>query len=221
VAPEEIGTYEGYWKLRNVKGEGFGVGLYSKAFWVRINVVEGAGMMFDFNNRANQAAWGSGKSPVDYIDLGGKILNFDTPGSTGDAYVGLLDQQFLEGGRISGILLATYPPQGDDRYVVGRFPSYKVNGGDLLFGRVGLVTNPNGNCGKGDVTFRINLMVGGDPATRTTLWEWDEVCDGNMKSFEIDLDDYKGQTVQIFLVVISKNDSDDNYAVWDSLSIHR
>jgi hypothetical protein len=221
VAPQETGTYEGFWKIRNVKGEGFGVGAFSKAFWVRINVVEGAGMMFDFNIRANQAAWGSGKSPVDYIDLGGKILNFDAPGDDGDAYVGLLDQQFLEGGRISGILLATYPPQGVDRYVIGRFPNYKVNGGDLLFGRVGLVTNASGNCGKGDVTFRINLMQGGDPATRVTLWEWDEVCDGNMKSFEIDLDDYKGQTVQIFLVVISNNDSDNNFAVWDSLSIHR
>ncbi|MEJ2448839.1 MAG: hypothetical protein P8Y37_12990, partial [Anaerolineales bacterium] len=76
-------------------------------------------------------------------------------------------------------------------------------------------------CGSGDVTFRINLMVDGDPSTRTTLWEWDEVCDGNMKSFEIDLDDFAGDTVQIFLVVISNNESNDNLAVWDSLSIHR
>jgi len=222
VAPEEIGTYQGNWKLRNVRGEGFGIGEYSKAFWVKINVVEGAGMMFDFNIRADEAAWGSGSSPVDYIDLGGEILDFDQPPvDEDDPYVALLDQQFLEGGRISGILLVTYPPRGAGKYIIGRFPSYTVNGGDLLFGRVGLTTNSKGSCGNGDVTYRINLMVDGDPATRTTLWEWDEVCDGEMKSFEIDLDSYKGESVQIFLVVIANTNSNDNLAVWDSLSIHR
>jgi hypothetical protein len=57
VAPEETGTYQGFWKLRNVKGDGFGVGEFNKAFWVQINVVEGAGMMFDFNIYADEAAW--------------------------------------------------------------------------------------------------------------------------------------------------------------------
>lgn len=221
VAPEETGTYQGFWKLRNVKGEGFGVGEYSKAFWVKINVVEGAGMMLDFNVRADEAAWGSGSVPVDYVDLGGDILTFDKPGDPGDPYVALLDQQFLEGGRISGILLAAYPPRGAGKYVIGRFPNYKVNGGDLLFGRVGLSTNSNGVCGDGNVKFRIGLMVGGDPATLVTLWDWNEVCDDQMKSFEIDLDDYKGEVAQIFLVVIANNDSSNNFAVWDSLSIHR
>ena len=184
VAPQETGVYQGFWKLRNVKGEGFGVGEFSKAFWVKINVVEGAGMMLDFNIRADEAAWGSGSVPIDYMDLGGDILNFDHPGDPDDAYVALLDQQFLEGGRISGILLAAYPPRGAGKYIIGRFPNYKVNGGDLLFGRVGLSTNSNGVCGDGDVTFRINLMVEGDPATMVTLWDWSEVCDYQMKSFE-------------------------------------
>jgi hypothetical protein len=178
-------------------------------------------MMLDFNVRASDAAWGSGSVPVDYVDLGGDILNFDYPGDPEDPYVGLLDQQFLEGGRISGILLAAYPPQGAGKYIIGRFPNYKVNGGDLLFGRVGLSTNANGICGDGDVTFRINLMMGGDPSTMVTLFDWNEICDNQLKSFEIDLDDYKGEQVQIFLVVISNTDSTANFAVWDSLSIHR
>lgn len=221
VAPQETGTYQGFWKLRNVKGEGFGVGEFSKAFWVKINVVEGAGMMMDFNSRADEAAWGSGSVPIDYIDLGGNFLNFDFQADPADPYVALLDQQFLEGGRISGVLLAAYPPRGAGNYVIGRFPDYKVNGGDLLFGRVGLISNPNGVCGDGNVTFRINLMVGGDPSTLVTLWDWNEVCDNQLKPFEIDLDDYKGETVQIYLVVISNSASAENFAVWDSLSIHR
>jgi len=221
VAPQETGSYQGFWMLRNVKGEGFGVGSFSKAFWVEINVVEGSGMMFDFNARADEAAWGRGSVPVDFNDLGGKILNFDQQGDTGDPYVALLNQQFLEGGRISGVLLATYPPQGKGKYIIGRYPDYKVNPGDLLFGRVGLTTKANGNCGDGNVDYWISLMVDGDPETLVNLWEWNEICDNQMKSFEINLDPYKGEIVQLFFVVIANTGSADNLAVWDSLSVHR
>jgi hypothetical protein len=221
VAPFETGAYEGNWKLRNVKGDGFGIGEFSKAFWVKINVVEGAGMMFDFNSRAQDAAWGSGNLPLDYVDLGGKIIPFDYQAEPEDAFVALEENQTLEGGRVSGILISTYPPVGEDNYIIGRFPDYKVNAGDLLFGRVGLKANKSGICGNGDVDYRIDIMAGGDPATLVNLFEWNEVCDDRMKSFEIDLDDYKGETVKIFLVVIANNNSSKNMAVWDSLSIHR
>jgi hypothetical protein len=177
--------------------------------------------MFDFEAQADQAAWGSGSTPVDYLNLGGKILYFDQPGDSVDAYVALQDEQFLEEGDVSDVVLVTYPPQGAGKYIIGRFPDYKVNSGDLLFGRVGLAEDNSGSCGDGDVTYRINLMINGDPLARTTLWDWREVCDSRMKSFEIDLDSYQGQTVQIFLVVIANSDSDDNRAIWDSLSIHR
>jgi hypothetical protein len=118
-------------------------------------------------------------------------------------------------------VLAAYPPQGRGKYIIGRFPSYKVNSGDLLFGRVGMTTDISGSCGSGDVSFRITIMIAGDPSTRTTLWEWDELCDSQLKSFEIDLDSYQGENVEIFLVVIANTDSAENMAVWDSLSIHR
>ncbi len=221
IAPQEPGMYQGNWKIRNVKGDGFGVGTYSKAFWVKINVVEGAEMMFDFNIHANEAVWGSGSIPVDTIDLGVDSLTFDHQGAPGDPYVSLENEQNLEGGKISGILLSAYPPVGKGNYIIGRFPDYIVKAGDFLFGRVGLITNPDGNCGNGDVNFRINLITGGDPSTVTTLGEWHEICDDLMKSLEIDLDNYKGDTVQIFLSVIANTNSEKNFAVWDSLSIHR
>jgi len=40
IAPQEPGAYQGNWKIRNVKGDGFGVGPSFRAFWVKINVVE-------------------------------------------------------------------------------------------------------------------------------------------------------------------------------------
>jgi hypothetical protein len=221
VAPGEIGSYEGNWKLRNVKGEGFGIGEYDKAFWVKINVVEGAGTMFDFNVQADDAVWGSGSTPVDYIDLGEEALEFDQPGDQGEPYIALLDDQFLEDGEISDVVLAAYPPQGVGKYIIGKYPGYQVNSGDLLFGRVGLTTNSDGVCGTGDVIFRITIQIANDPSSKSTLWEWNEVCDSQMKSFEIDLDSYQGEIVEIFLVVIANTDSADNLAIWDSLSIHR
>ncbi|MCJ7714934.1 MAG: NBR1-Ig-like domain-containing protein [Anaerolineales bacterium] len=221
VAPGETGTYQGFWKIRNVKGEGFGVGAFSKAFWVQINVVEGAGIMLDFNSRADEAGWGSGSTPVDYIDLGGEILVFDNQGPSGESYVSQKNEQILENGQVSGLILAAYPPTGEGKYIIGKFPDYEVNPGDLLFGRVGLLKNPNGNCGNGDVNFGINLMVADDPTTLVLLGEWREKCEGQLKTFEIDLDDYKGETVQLFLTVIANTDSGKNFAIWDSLSSHR
>lgn len=221
IAPEETGSYQGFWMIRNVKGDGFGVGPFAKAFWVQINVVEGVGTMFDFNSRADEAAWGSGFIPVDFTDPGEEILSFNFQGTSTEPFVSLKNEQVLEGGRVSGILLAAFPPSGQGNYIIGRFPDYKVNAGDLLFGRVGLITNPNGNCGNGDVDFKINLMVEGDLTTLVLLGEWHEICEGQFRTFEIDLDDYKGETVQIFLTVIANTDSEKNFAVWDSLSIHR
>jgi len=221
IAPEETGSYMGFWKIRNVKGDGFGVGPSAKAFWVQINVVEGAGTMFDFNSRAGDAAWGAGYIPVDYITPGDEILSFDSQGVSAEPFVSLENEQILEGGSVSGILLAAVPLTGQGNYIIGRFPDYKVNAGDLLFGRVGLVTNPNGTCGNGDVDFRINLVVDGDLTTLILLGEWHEICEGQLRTFEIDLDGYKGDTVQIYLTVIANTDSENNFAVWDSLMIHR
>jgi hypothetical protein len=177
--------------------------------------------MFDFNSRAGEAAWGGGYIPVDFISPGEEILSFDSQGTSIEPLVSLKNEQVLEGGKVSEILLAAFPPPGQGNYIIGRFPDYKVNAGDLLFGRVGLITNSNGTCGNGDVDFRINLMVDSDLTTLILLGEWHEICEGQLRTFEIDLDGYKGETVQIFLTVIANTDSEKNFAVWDSLTIHR
>lgn len=220
-APQEIGSYQGYWKIRNVKGETFGLGEFSQPFWVKINVVKGGGTMFDFNARAAEGAWGSGSIPVSYEEVGETIVYFDRNLSDEDPFAGLKADQPLEGGRQSGTLLLVRPRPEAGSYLVGRFPDYTVNAADLMFGRVGLITRSNGSCGAGELDFLIRLMIKDDPETLTTLWEGNQNCDGRMQSFEIDLNAYQGETVQIYLTVISRNDSSDNYGVWDSLAIRR
>lgn len=220
-APQEIGSYQGYWKIRNVKGETFGLGEFSQPFWVKINVVKGGGTMFDFNARAGEGAWGSGSVPVSYEEVGESIVYFNRNLSDEDPFAGLETDQPLEGGRQSGTLILVRPRPGAGSYLVGRFPEYTVNAADLMFGRVGLITRPNGSCGAGELDFLIRLMIKDDPDTLTTLWEGNQTCDERMQSFEIDLNAYQGETVLIYLTVISRNDSSDNYGVWDSLAIRR
>ncbi len=110
---------------------------------------------------------------------------------------------------------------GKGNHIIGRFPDYKVNAGDFLFGQVGFIANPGGNCENEDVDFRINLIVGGDLSTVTILGEWNEIRDDFMKTFEIDLNNYKGDSLQVFLTVIAKRNSDKNFSVWDFLLIYR
>ena len=221
TAPEEVGSYQGYWKIRNVKGDTFGLGEYNQPFWVKINVVKGGGTMFDFNARAEEAAWGAGKTPVEYQNIGEKIVYFGQESDPEDPQVRLEENLPLEGGRSSGILIYTSPAPGAGNYLTGRFPEYTVNRDDLLFGRVGLAENPGGNCGTGNATFQLELMIVDDPSSLTTLWEGEEVCDGQMQSFEIGLNSYRGKSVHFFLTVIANTASTENDAVWDSFSVHR
>lgn len=221
VAPAETGGYQGFWKLRNARGERFGIGEDWNAFWVQIEVVENTGSRYDFNQYANEAAWAAGQQPVDYQHLGEEILTFGVEDDSGQAFVTLKEEQRLEGGTISGWLLETFPPVEEGGYVLGQFPRYLVRPADKLTGRVGLIKNPGGPCGEGDVTYRIDYFVKGDSSHLKRLWEWQEVCDDRMKPFEFELDDLAGQEVHFILVVIANQATHENYAVWDSLAVTR
>lgn len=220
-APEDTGTYQGYWKLRNTRGEEFGHGEESKAFWVKIDVVEGSGVMFDFNVQADAAAWGSGSLPLDYEGPGDNVLIFSSAADAGDPFVVVRDEQKLEGNTLTDYVLVTYPGAGEDVYVIGRYPDYQVNPGDALSGRVGLLLKPDDSCGSGDVTYRIDYTVEGDLSSVKNLWKWSEICDGETKSIQIPLNDLEGKKIQFYLVLIANTSSEENYAVWDSLAIKR
>lgn len=221
TAPEEVGSYQGYWKIRNVRGDTFGLGEFDQPFWVKINVVEGSGVRYDFNVYAGKAAWGAGEGPVNYQGPGEKSVFFDQEAEAGDPQVRLEQDQPLEGGGTSGVLLFTKPGVGEGSYLVGRFPPYTVNNDDLLSGRVGLLENAPGNCGSGSVTFKIDLTQEGDPSSRNTIWEGRESCDGQTQAFEVGLDAYRGKKVTFYLTAAANDGSGENYAVWDSLVVRR
>ena len=221
TSPKATGTYQGYWMLSNAGGALFGCGDSSNAFWVKIDVVIGLDMMFDFNIYADEAVWGTGTTPIDFAKLGTDDLTFGQPDKIGDPFVDLLDDQDLENSQISDWVLETYPPVGTDSYLVGKYPSYTVNPEEYLKGKVGFVTNPDGSCGNGAVIFQINYTVDDDLSTMKKLWDRVETCDGALTDFEIDLSYLTDKEIQFYLLVISNTPTDENYAIWESLAVER
>ncbi len=221
TAPETIGTYQGYWMLRNLEGKLFGCGDTSQPFWVKVDVVTGLDVAFDFNAYADEAAWGTGTTPVGFAGPGTAPLTLGPPANSGDAFADLRNAQTLENGRVSDWVLETYPPPGAASYLIGKYPSYTVNSGEYLKGRVGLVTNPDGSCGNGDLQFQINYTVNEELSSMKPLWEHQETCDGTLHDFQVDLSDLAGKEVQFYLLVIANTSSEDNYAIWDSLAVKR
>jgi hypothetical protein len=221
VAPSEQGSYQGFWKLRTARGRRFGIGEESEAFWLKINVVAGSDLLYDFNRQADEAVWGSGELPVNYEGAGEKKLTFGAELDPERGLVTLKNDQRLEGGDTSGWVLEMQPPEGESRYLVGRFPAYQVKPGDRLTGRVGLIKNPGGPCGSGDVTYQIDYELEGNSSQPEQLWEGQQVCDGILENLDLDLDFLAGDEVRFFLVVIANTGSAEHFAVWDSLSVVR
>ena len=221
IAPEVIGTYQGYWMLRNLEGKLFGAGDLSQPFWVKIDVVKGLDVAFDFNAYADEAEWGVGSVPVDFDTLGTDELTFGPPPEPGVAFVDLQNNLDLEDGRLSSWVLETYPAPGTGNYLVGKYPPHTVNAGENLTGRVGLLANSDGSCGAGDVKFQVNYTVDDNLSTMKTLWGHQDNCDGKLHDFEVDLSDLAGQEVDFYLLVIAAASTDENYAIWDSLIVKR
>ena len=221
VAPPDQGSYQGFWKLRTARGRRFGIGEESEAFWVKINVVAGSDLRYDFNRQADEAVWGSGELPADYEGVGENKLTFGSDPDPERGLVTLKNDQRLEGEETSGWILEMRPPVGKDRYVMGRFPAYRVVPGDRLKGRAGLIKNPGGPCGLGDVTFRILFYPDTSSLQPDQLWEGKEICDGSLHDLDLDLDFLAGQEVRFVLLVIANSDSEENYPAWDALAIVR
>lgn len=221
IAPENLGTYQGYWMLRNLEGELFGSGDLSEPFWVKVDVVTGLDVAFDFNAYADEATWGTGTTPLDFTAPDEDALAFGPSTEVGDAFVDLRNNLNLENGRKSDWVLETYPSPGVNKYLFGKYPTYTINAGEYLTGKVGLLANPGGSCSNGDVRFQVKYTVNDDLSSMETLWEEDKTCDGMLHDFQVDLSDLEDQEIQFYIVVIANTSTEENHAIWDSLAVKR
>lgn len=210
TAPQTVGAYRSDWKLRNADGATFGIGDQGKTFWVKVNVVNATGVVYDFVSQAASAEWVSGLGDVlkNPLDFGG-----EASASAGAARVE--DQALLENGSVSSILLLTVPYRDSRGAVRGVFSPYLVQPGDRFKARLGFLT-PDEDCHEGRVRFQLEALLDGQ---MQTLGEWEKDCDGDLIPVDLDLSALQGKEVRFVLTVRANGSERDNWAVWNSALI--
>ncbi len=221
-APEDPGTYQGFFKLKATDGVIFGYGSNnSDAFWVKIDVPEPSGTMFDFLDEASDADWGSGRVPVVFDEPGEIGLDFGGPDSDTDGFAMIKKDVELEDGKEYDEVLETHPKWEDKGYIVGKFPTYTVGSGDSLIGRLGFLAKADGTCGDGDAIFEIFYTIDDDQDSLERLGKWEETCDGDLLSINVDLSFLDDEDVEFYLVIRANGSSSQDWAVWEGLKIER
>jgi hypothetical protein len=215
VAPEEEGTYQGYWMLRNQAGQIFGLGSEAdKEFWVRVEVESGddggdvAQGTYDFISQASSAEWvGSGQGEMIDLTFGGAD---DDPNGVAK----IVENVNLENGATAGKTLLTRPRDMHNGGISGTYSDFRVEDGNIFIARIGFLEN----CGEGQVKFQLWYEEDGD---LTMLREWEKSCSGELRLVEEDLSDLDGMRVKFILVVLADGFADDDIAIWSSPRIEQ
>lgn len=199
TAPDEEGTYTGYWMLRD-EGTRFGLGRGGDApFWVEIEVVAPEdGDIYNFAANYCQADWESSDGEL------------DCPGDTEDdwGFVTRLNNPDLENRHENEPTLWTNPEMVTDGWISGSYPEIEVQAGDHLMADIGCLEGYD-RC---DVVFRLSYRIDGD--VMKTLGEWHEVYDGLATRVNIDLSSLAGEDVEFIFTVLANGSSRDDAAFW-------
>ena len=208
-APEEEGSYQGYWKLRNPAGQEFGVGSKGdKQFWVKIRVESQLADSYDFVAQASAATWvarGGGSEVT--LTFGGED---DDP----DGVAKLKGDLALENGADAGKTLVVHPRHTDDGEIAGAFSEYTVQEGNRFKAKLGFLED----CGDGQVVYQLWVKQGD---SLSMLAEWDKSCTGKLLNVNVDLSSLKGKKVKFVLVVLADGSPEDDLAIWGSARIIR
>ena len=200
-APLDPGIYRGNFKLRTDTGVLFGTGeSKNDPFWLEINV-QRTKTTFDFVEQACSAQW--------YSAAG----NLPCPGSEGDSrgLILKLRNPKLEDGSTSNLPgLLTIPQRTQNGYIIGIFPSYRVQNGDRFQSIV--------NCESGAedcyVVFTLDYQT--EDNTIHRYWAFVEKYDGITYQADIDISSLTGQDVKFILSVFAVGSADGDRAVWGS-----
>jgi hypothetical protein len=199
TAPNNDGSYRGYWKLRNASGTLFGIGAQADtAFWVSIKVGGPSFVAYDFVANYCSADWKNNNGPL------------ACPGIDGDSngFVVKLNAPVMEDGTTEdepGLL--TSPKDSNNGTISGQFPSFKVKTGD----RFRTIVNCQRNSKNCDVIFRLDYR---NNAQVKTLASWHEVYEGKYYPVDLDLSSLAGETVKFILVVSANGAQKNDNALW-------
>lgn len=195
-APNDPGTYNGYWQLRSGDGKTFGTGVNGTGlFYVEIRVAE----EYSFAQHICSAKWSSGAGAL------------PCPGTDGDSkgYALPLEDPTLENNQQQdglGILAAVQPVSGG--YITGQFEPVLVPSASDF--RVTI------SCANGATTcyvrFKVTYKVGDGP--EQLLGEWNEGHEGGVTQVIKDLDMIGNQQVSFIFTVFTSGDPNSGKGVW-------
>jgi hypothetical protein len=198
-APIEPGVYRSDFQLQNAAGVQFGLSRNKEdTFWVEIIVQESV-TTFDFVEQSCAAQWLSGAGTL------------PCPGQDGDSrgFILRVNNPRFENGEIGNSPgLLTSPQAVQDGYIMGIYPTYRVQKGDRFQSIV--------NCEEGAencfVVFRLDYQI--DSGAIQTHWAFLEQYEGISYQADVDLSSLAGQDVKFILSVLAVGTADDDRAIW-------
>ena len=206
-APDNNGSYQGYWKLRDPAGNLFGNGSQAQTpFWVDIQVAGRSYAAYNFANNLCDADWQNNNRDL------------PCPGSDGDSkgYAIRLTNPVLENGdKQDQPGLLTVPKDAFNGVITGTYPPFKIRDGDHFRA----LLNCEYRAYSCNVIFRLQYQIdGGDVKT---LGSWNEAYEGNYSSVDIDLGSLAGNKVKFILMATTNGSSDQDFALWFAPRITR
>ena len=209
TAPSTVGNYQANFQMVNPNGVRFGTGADSKgSFWVKIQVIDGKGMVYSFASNACSAKWSTSKTNP--LSCPGKETDIDK------GYVLTKDKPKREdGGTENEIGLITRPNDATDGYIQGIYPEFLIKDGDQFRATI----QCEANSPKCSLKFELYYRIGS--GSFIELGEWHEVYDQKWNPVQIDLSAFAGQKLQFSLVVWNETTSEDNRGLWLNPMIFR
>lgn len=209
TAPQTEGNYTSEWMLFSNNGIRFGTGADTKGpFWVKIQSVDGKGVVYSFADNACSAKWTSGSKG-----------NLGCPGDekkNDDGYVLTKKNPLREdGGKENEIGLITRPNDANDGYIQGIYPAFQIKDGDKFRATI--------QCEGGSTGCKIKfeLYVREPGGKFIEIGEWREVFDEKWNKVEVDLSAYAGKKIEFSLVVWNDGTSVNNRGLWLNPMIYR
>jgi len=200
TAPNNLGTYAGYWKLRTSGGVNFGIGPWAQdPFWVSIKVLAPISGNYNIASHYCSLEWSSGAG----------IL--PCPGTTGDedGFVIHTDNARLQDGdTYDEESLLVNPRMVDNGYIRGKLPPYKVKEGDYFTAIIGCQYK-HYEC---QVHFRLDYQINNGKITNFETWDMN-YDDDPLEVFE-DLSSLAGKSVNFILTVYDDGTPSDDRAFW-------
>lgn len=210
-APDDEGTFTGYYQLRSPNGIRFGLGANTDvSFWVKIDVNKVTYEMdenhpLDFDYNVCAAKWSS---------TTGKVSCSSSAVDFSNGSVRKTSSPKLEGGyQDNEGTIVVSPSGGSGGMIMGQYPKITIHSGDHFKAMIGCMYNrPDCN-----VLFELQYLDSSD--TLHTLGSWAEVSEGQYTHIDVDLSALDGKSVSLILKVENNGNSKDDEVFWLSPEI--